>query len=114
MIPPRGGAIIQSNITDRATLQSCYMPFITGGGLFVPSKQDVVLGQELLVIASLPEQTQKFPVTGKVIWISSRQNGNKPQGFAIQLSGEKGVAFRNEAEKLLAGHLNSDKPGYTM
>jgi type IV pilus assembly protein PilZ len=26
-----------------------------------------------------------------VIWISQKQTGIKPQGFAIQLSGEKGI-----------------------
>jgi type IV pilus assembly protein PilZ len=114
MIPPRGGAIIQTNMPDQASLQACYMPFVLGGGLFVPSKQEVTLGQELLVIASLPEQSQKYPVTGKVIWISPRQQGSKPQGFAIQLGGEKGLAFKNEAEKMLAGHLTSDKPTYTL
>ena len=50
----------------------------------------------------------------KVIWISPRQQGSKPQGFAIQLGGEKGLAFKNEAEKMLAGHLTSDKPTYTL
>lgn len=114
MMPPRAGAIIQANMPDRASLQACYMPFVLGGGLFVPSKQEVSLGQELLVIASLPDQSQKYPVTGKVIWISPRQQGNKPQGFAIQLDGEKGIALKNEAEKMLAGHLTSDKPSYTL
>ena len=114
MIPPRGGAIIQVNMPDRANLQACYMPFVAGGGLFIASKQEVKMGDELLVIASLPEQSQKFPLTGKVIWISPKQNGNKPQGFAIQFGGEKGVAFRNEAEKLLAGSLTADKPTFTM
>lgn len=113
MIPPKGG-ILQANMPDKETLQSCYMPFVTGGGLFVPSNQEVVMGQELLVIASLPNQTQKYPVTGRVIWISPRRNGMKPQGFAIQLAGEKGIAFRNEAERTLAGSLQADRPTFTM
>lgn len=113
MLSPRGGAIIQANMSDRAMLQACYMPYINGGGLFVASKQVVTLGQELLVIAGLPEQTQKFPITGKVIWISPQQVGSKPQGFAIQLSGEKGMLFRNEAERLLAGS-NPNQMTYTM
>ncbi|OUY06928.1 PilZ domain-containing protein [Acinetobacter populi] len=114
MLPARGGAIIQANMPDKESLQACYMPFVSGGGLFVPSQQSVKFGQELLVIASLPEQSSKFPVTGKVIWISPKQNNLKPQGFAIQLSGEKGFAFRNEVERLLAGSLNSEKPTFTM
>ena len=113
MIPPKGG-IIQANMPDKESLQASYMPYILGGGLFVTSQQVVNLGDELLVITSLPNQTQKFPVTGKVIWISPKRHGMKPQGFAIQLAGDKGVQFRNEAERLLAGSLNADKPTFTM
>ncbi len=114
MIPPGGGSIIQANFPDKASLQAAYMPYISSGGLFIASKQAVNLGQELFVIASLPEQTQKFPLTGKVVWISPKQNGMKPQGFAIQLAGDKGLAFRNEAERMLAGVLNADKQTFTM
>ena len=113
MIPPKGG-IIQANMSDKLMLQACYMPYVMGGGLFVASPQAVTMGQELLVIASLPNQAQKFPVTGKVIWISPTRNGLKPQGFAIQLAGEKGVAFRTEAERLLAGTFNAERPTHTM
>ena len=113
MIPPKGG-VLQVNMPDKETLQACYMPYISGGGVFVPLNHPVTLGQELLVIASLPNISQKFPLTGRVIWISPRRNGMKPQGFGIQLTGEKGVAFRNEAERILAGSLTSDRPTFTM
>ena len=113
MLPPKGG-IIQANMPDKESLQASYMPYVQGGGLFVTSTQDVELGQELLVIASLPNMSQKYPVTGKVIWVSPKRNGMKPQGFAVQLGGDKGVAFRNEAERLLAGSLAADRPTFTM
>ncbi len=114
MQPPRMGGLLQVNITDRATLQASYMPFVQGGGLFVPSKQDVKMGEEVFVLATLPNQSQKIPLTGKVIWLSHKQVGNKPQGFAIQLSGEKGIYYKIEAEKLLAGSMSSDHPSFTM
>ncbi|MFT4020709.1 MAG: PilZ domain-containing protein [Acinetobacter sp.] len=108
------GAIVHANIVDRAMLQACYMPFVDGGGLFIASNQKVSLGQSIFVLATLPEQSQKIPLTGKIIWISHKQSGLKPQGFAIQLSGEKGGYYRNEAEKLLAGSLVSQQQNYTM
>lgn len=111
---PQLGGILQVNIADRATLQASYMPFVSGGGLFIPSQQAIKLGQEVFVLATLPEQTQKIPLTGKVIWINYKQAGSKPQGFAIQLSGEKGAYYRIEAEKLLAGSMSSHRPNYTM
>lgn len=111
---PRMGGLIQVNINDRATLQASYMPYILGGGLFVPSKNPVKMGDEVFVLAGLPDQSQKVPLTGKVIWISQKQNGIKPQGFAIQLTGEKGIYYKMEAEKLLAGSMSLDRPSFTM
>lgn len=110
----RMGGLLQVNITDRAMLQASYMPYINGGGLFIPSKQAVQMGEEIFVLATLPDQSQKIPLTGKVIWISPKQTGIKPQGFAIQLSGEKGIYYRMEVEKLLAGSMSSDRPSFTM
>ncbi|OTG65219.1 PilZ domain-containing protein [Acinetobacter silvestris] len=111
---PRMGGLLQVNIGDRVTLQASYMPYVQGGGLFIPSKQVVKMGEEIFVLATLPDQLQKIPLTGKVIWITQKQAGLKPQGFAIQMSGEKGVYYKMEAEKLLAGSLSSDKPSFTM
>ena len=108
------GGLIQVNINDRATLQASYMPYILGGGLFVPSKNPVKMGDEVFVLAGLPDQSQKVPLTGNVIWISQKQNGIKPQGFAIQLTGEKGIYYKMEAEKLLAGSMSLDRPSFTM
>ena len=90
------------------------MPYVQGGGLFIPSKQSVKMGEEVFVLATLPDQSQKIPLTGKVVWISQKQAGMKPQGFAIQLSGEKGIYYKMEAEKLLAGSMSLDRPSFTM
>ena len=48
---PRMGGLIQVNIPDRATLQASYMLFIQGGGLFVPSKNPIKMGEEVFVLA---------------------------------------------------------------
>lgn len=111
---PRMGGIIQATIPDIETLFASYMPYVVGGGLFIPSQLSVTLGEEVFVLATLPEQSQKIPLTGKVIWISQKQNGTKPQGFGIQLSGEKGVLFKNEAERLVAGLKSGGRKSYTM
>lgn len=111
---PQMGGILQANIPDIETLYASYMPYVQGGGLFIPSKQSKKLGDEVFVLATLPEQTQKIPLTGKVIWIAYKQHGIKLQGFGIQLEGEKGIFFKNEAERLLAGLKHSGRKSYTM
>lgn len=108
------GGLIHVHIPDRATLQASYMHFVQGGGLFIPSRESVTLGEEIFVLATLPEQTLKIPLTGKVIWISQKQNGIKLQGFGIQLSGEKGVYYKSEAERILAGLKSDNRNSYTM
>lgn len=110
----RMGGIIQANIPDIETLFASYMPFVAGGGLFIPSNQTVKLGDEVFVLTTLPEQSQKIPLTGKVIWVSQKQNGITPQGFGIQLSGVKGVFFKNEAERLITGLKSAGRRSYTM
>lgn len=111
---PQMGGIIQVNIADRDMLQASYVPFVSGGGLFISSKLPVKLGEERFVLATLPEQAQKIPLTGKVVWINHRSTGIKPQGFAIQLTGDKGIYYKAEAEKMLAGSMSSARPRYTI
>ncbi|OTG86084.1 pilus assembly protein [Acinetobacter sp. ANC 4558] len=106
--------VIQINITDKETLYHSYMPYVIGGGLFIPSKKIVTMGEEVSVSATLPDYDQEILLKGKVIWISQKQNGVKPQGFGIQLSGEEGIFYKVEAEKLLAGIKASARSSYTM
>lgn len=112
-VTQRGG-VLQVNITDINVLQASYMPHITGGGLFVPSTQVFSLGEDIFVLANLPGQNQKTPLTGKVIWVNLVATETKPQGFGIQLTGEKGRAYQEEAEKLLGNRLYSSTSSYTF
>ena len=110
----RPGGLLQVNMHDRETLQNSYMPFIEGGGLFIPTKHPVKMGEEIFILATLPNQPQKIPITGKVVWISYKQSGIKPQGFGIQLTGEMGLQYKLEAEKILAGSMSTGRSSYTM
>ncbi|MFB2537957.1 MULTISPECIES: PilZ domain-containing protein [unclassified Acinetobacter] len=111
---PKGG-VTQINFPDKDSLQASYMQYVNGGGLFLASKQAVQMGQELFVIVGLPGSTQKFPIQGKVCWISAKASMGKPQGFAIQINpNQQGITFKNEAERALAGSLNSERPTFTM
>lgn len=111
---PKGG-VTQINFPDKNSLQACYMPYIQGGALFIVSKQAVQMGQELFVIASLPDASQKFPFQGKVCWISAKGSMGKPQGFAVQITpNQQGTTLKNEVERALAGSLNAERATFTM
>lgn len=113
-IPPRSG-VLSLAIRDKAVLYATYMPFVKQGGLFIPTSKPYTLGEEVFMLLNLMEETEKMPVTGKVIWITpSRAQGNRAAGIGVQFQGEEGVKIRNKIETYLAGALKSDRPTHTM
>ncbi|RZU37136.1 type IV pilus assembly protein PilZ [Fluviicoccus keumensis] len=111
---PRGAGILSLAIKDKAQLYVSYMPFIKGGALFVPSTRQTRLGDEIFVVVTLPDDPEKLPITGKVVWVNHRNQGQRPAGFGIQLSGEAGDSCRRKIEAQLGGALQADRPTFTM
>lgn len=72
-------------IADAAMLHATAMPFIVGGGLFVPTADAYRLGDEVLVMLQLPGDEAATPVAAKVVWITPQGNrrGSAP-GIGIQ------------------------------
>lgn len=113
-MPARGG-ILTHAITDNNMLYSSYLPFVAGGGLFIPSARAHKLGENVFVAITLPDSSERYPVNGKVVWINHKTVGARPAGFALQLGGDpNSLRVKNEIERLLAGQLESEKPTYTM
>ena len=82
------GGIIQVNIQiEQHYKQVIWDMYKVGLVCTIEAKSEDGSGN--FILATLPEQSQKFLLTGKVVWISHKQSGFKPQGFAIQLSGDK-------------------------
>ncbi len=74
-------------ITDKRELYRCYMPFIKGGGLFIPFNEDVTPskispGQKIFIVFSMLENKNKVPINGKVVWIN-RVGNIKGYGVAF-------------------------------
>lgn len=92
------------------------MPYLNGGGIFFPTNRPYRIGEEVLMLLSLPEETKKFPVVGHVVWITPEgTQSNKPQGVGIQFKqNQNGIAVREKIEELLAGSLMSIRPTHTM
>jgi type IV pilus assembly protein PilZ len=111
---PRQG-ILSLTIKDKSALYAAYMPFINGGGLFIPTKKSYNLGDEVFMLLTLMDETEKIPVAGKVIWITPMgAQGNRAAGIGVQFSDQDDGAARNKIEGLLAGALESDRPTHTM
>jgi len=113
-VTPRQG-ILSLTIKDKSALYAAYMPFIKGGGLFIPTKKVYQLGDEVFMLLTLMDETEKIPVAGKIIWITpTGAQGNRAAGIGVQFSDQDDGVARNKIEGYLAGALQSDRPTHTM
>jgi type IV pilus assembly protein PilZ len=110
---PRSG-ILSLTIKDKAVLYAAYMPFIQGGGLFIPTSKQYQLGEDVFMLLKLMEEPEKIPAAGKIVWITPKgAQGNKVAGIGVQFTGEETMA-KDKIETYLAGALSSDRLTHTM
>lgn len=104
------------HLPNKSAIYSSYMPFIKNGGLFVPTKVQCSMGEEVFLLLSLLDSKEKIPISGKVIWISpsSKYERTRPAGIGIQFNALDQGATKAKFERLLAGALASDRPTYTL
>jgi type IV pilus assembly protein PilZ len=110
---PKPG-VLSLAIKEKAALYAAYMPFVKGGGLFIPTNKSFKIGDEVFMLLSLVDDPMKLKVVGHVIWITPVTQGNRPQGIGVQFSDKGGVEARNKIEALLGGVLKSTRPTHTM
>jgi type IV pilus assembly protein PilZ len=112
---PRPGAI-SLNIKEKAILFAAYMPFVRGGGIFIPTARSYKLGDEIFMLISLMEEPGKLPVAGRVIWITPPGcHGNRVQGVGVQFKDDEGGTLaKNRIENLLGGQLQLNRPTHTL
>jgi type IV pilus assembly protein PilZ len=109
-----GKGILSLTIKDKAVLYSAYMPFVENGGLFVPTNKTYRVGDEVFMLLTLMDETEKIPIAGKVVWVTPRgAQGNRTAGIGVQFS-EQDAEANTKIENHLAGSLGSDRPTHTM
>ncbi|AWM79820.1 pilus assembly protein PilZ [Gammaproteobacteria bacterium ESL0073] len=110
-----GNSIINVSIPNKNVLYASYMPFVTDGGIFVRSQRKHSLGDEVFLLIDLLDEEEKLPVTGKVVWISPANQGNRVKGVGIQFSTSDSAPIREKISKYLAGLLEGNtQPTFTM
>ena len=109
-------SVIQLAIKEKAALYAAYISQFTEGGIFIPSAKDYKLGDDVYVLMTLPEDPQRYPVAGKVAWVTpAKAAGNRTQGIGIRFpSDEKSKLLKIKIEQLLGAHLGSDRPTQTI
>ncbi|HSW17999.1 MAG TPA: PilZ domain-containing protein [Ramlibacter sp.] len=113
--PPRP-SVIQLAIKEKAALYAAYIPLFAEGGVFIPTNREYKLGDDVYVLLSLPDDPQRYPVAGKVAWVTPhRAAANRTQGVGIRFpADEKSKLLKLKIEEVLGAHLSSDRPTQTI
>ncbi len=108
-------SVVPLTYPDKDSLQKAYMPFVKGGGLFLPTTNQYPMNEEVFLLVTLPDNKSPFPVPGAVVWQSptGAMDGRR-QGVGIEFKGREGNALRNRIEGLLGAKVSSSKATYTM
>jgi type IV pilus assembly protein PilZ len=91
------------------------MPFVTNGGLFIPTSKRYQLGDHIFLLLRLMDEPDRLPVSGKVVWVTPPgAEGNRAIGVGIQFGSQDKGAARRKIEEYLAGSLSSGRLTHTM
>ncbi len=113
---PSRPAVLSLAIRERAALYAAYMPFLQNGGIFVPTTKSCHLGDEIFLLLSLMQDEHRYPVAGKVAWITPAGAGhNRTQGVGLQFpDDDAGRRIRLRIEEILGTALASSRATHTI
>jgi len=116
--PMDGNSLFSLIVRDKAALYASYMPFIQGGGLFLPTTKPYQLGDAVFIMLQVLKSDsamERLAVAGKIVWLTPQgAQGNTKPGIGIQFSGSSSKTL-SRIEKLLGDvWLNSDRKTFTL
>ena len=109
-------SVIQLAIKEISALYAAYIPLFSAGGLFIPTTRDYELGDTVYVLITLPDDPLRYPVAGKVAWVTPpRAASSRTQGVGIEFpKDEKSHALKLKIEEMLSSYLSSDRATQTV
>jgi len=109
-------SVLSLAIKEKAALYAAYMPFLSNGGIFVPTNKAYKVGDEIYLILSLMEDASKYPIAGKVAWITpAGANNNKAQGIGVHFpADESGKRVKQRIEEILGAAIGSSRATHTL
>jgi type IV pilus assembly protein PilZ len=113
---PTRPSVIQLAIKEKSALYAAYIPLFAEGGIFVPTSREYRLGDEVYVLLTLPEDPQRYPVAGRVAWVTPlHAAGHRTPGVGVRFPpGEKSRQLKARIEAALGGLMASDRPTQTI
>ena len=109
-------SVIQLVFREKGALYAAYMPLLTDGGLFVPTQRPYKLGEDIYLLLSLPDDPQRYPVAGKVAWITpANASGGRTQGVGVRFpADDKTRLLKLKIEEVLGTQIASSRPTQTV
>jgi type IV pilus assembly protein PilZ len=109
-------SVLSLAIKEKAALYAAYMPFLKNGGMFVPTTKPYKIGDEIYLILSLMDDPNKYPIAGKVAWITpAGANNSKAQGIGVHFpADEAGQRAKLRIEEILGAALRSSRATHTL
>ena len=109
-------SVLSLNIKEKAALYAAYMPYLKHGGIFVPTSKPYSLGDDVYLLLSLMDDPAKFPVAGKVAWVTPQgAHNNKAQGIGVHFADDEGGHIaRKRIEEILGAALKSSRTTHTL
>ena len=78
-------SVIQLVFREKGALYLAYISAFADGGLFVPSTREYRLGDDIYLLLTLPDDPQRYPVAGKVAWLTpANASGGRTQGVGVR------------------------------
>lgn len=108
-------SVISIAIKDKQALYMSYMPYVKNGGLFVPTKKEYDLGDEMFLLVKIMEEPEPVQISGKVVWISPPGAlGNRPRGVGVQFIGDTAKKASMLIESKLGASISLTRATHTM
>ena len=107
--------VISIAIKDKQALYMSYMPYVEGGGLFLPTNKEYEMGDEKFLLVKIMDEVEPVSISGNVIWVTpTGALGNRPAGVGIQFMGENAQKIANLIESKLGASLSLNRSTHTM
>jgi len=109
-------SVLSLNIKEKAALYAAFMPYLKFGGIFVPTSRAYNLGDEVYLLLSLMDDPAKFPIAGRVAWVTpAGAHNNKAQGIGVHFSDDEGGATaKKRIEEILGAAIKSSRATHTL
>ncbi|MDP2868462.1 PilZ domain-containing protein [Methyloversatilis sp.] len=109
-------SVLSLAVSSKSVLYAAYMPFLKGGGIFLPTNRVYKIGDEVFLLLQLMDDPAKLPIQGTVAWVTPPDaQGGKQQGIGLRFGeDDSSKAARAKIESVIGTHLASSRQTHTL